>query len=87
MRLGSNEGLSRPNNCPGAKKENVDCGKRNLPHRGANFCDKAFEGKFAERKQRIQNAYLLKLLDGTLVDSSALVDQVTCMVCKSVVRR
>ena len=28
------------------------------------------------------NSYLLELLDGTLVDTAALVDQVTCYVCE-----
>jgi hypothetical protein len=61
------------------RRKFVDCAKRAVPHRGAKFCDKAWRGKFeSEGIERNQKAYLLELLDGTLVDSTALVDQVTC---------
>jgi hypothetical protein len=48
---------------------------KNCPTEG-QFCDKV-------RKQRSEEMwciYLLELLDGTLVDSTALVDQVACMI-------
>jgi len=42
------------------------------------------EGQFAIREEEMCSAYLLELLDGTLVDSTALVDQVACMYCEKV---
>jgi hypothetical protein len=38
-------------------------------------------------KSRKNEAYLLKLLDGTLVNSTALVDQVTCVGCQYIRER
>jgi hypothetical protein len=49
--------------------------KNVLPHRGA----KAIRKSENDDEERGVWPYLLELLDGTLVNSTALVDQVTCM--------
>jgi hypothetical protein len=59
-------------NCPGAKSV-VEI----LPHRGATT---AIRAKSEEQGDDEMVSYLLKLLDGTLVNSTALVDQVACIV-------
>jgi hypothetical protein len=57
----------------------ADCGKRtSAPPRGKNR-DKVEMGAKATKTR---NSYLLELLDGTLVDTAALVDQMTCYVCE-----
>jgi hypothetical protein len=59
-------------NCPGAKSV-----VETLPHRGAAT---AIRAKSEEQGDDKMVSYLLKLLDGTLVNSTALVDQVACIV-------
>ena len=52
-------------------------GSESLPHRGAKNRDNVEICATATMKWK---SYLLELLDGTLVDTAALVDQMTCYV-------
>jgi hypothetical protein len=58
-------------------------GSESLPHRGAKNRDKV---EICATATTVWNSYLLELLDGTLVNTAALVDQVTCYVCERDVR-
>jgi hypothetical protein len=57
---------------------------KSAPPRG-KFCDKA--AKHKEGKKQRNASHLLELLDGTLVDSTALVDQVTYYIREPIVCR
>jgi hypothetical protein len=66
------------------RKNFADCGKRaSAPPRG-KIRDKVGMGTKATR---MRISYLLELLDGTLVDTAALVDQMAYYVCEREVRR
>ena len=57
------------------RAQNLRLCEANCPTEG-QFCDKERKRKSAE----VLCIYLLEFLDGTLVDSTALVDQVACMI-------
>jgi hypothetical protein len=66
---------------------------RNVVNRGVapprgNFRDKDKIGEESQRGgvKEMSSPYLLELLDGTLVNTTALVDQVTCVISQMAVR-
>jgi hypothetical protein len=71
--LGCRYSHCRARNCPGAESE-----ARIAPPRG-KFCDKTRTTK--EENGEVKS-YLLELLNGTLVNTTALVDQVTYIGCE-----
>jgi hypothetical protein len=65
------------------RSESVDCA-RAYPTEGQSIATTTDRAKM---KKIWKKSYLLKLLDGTLVNTSALVDQVTCDIYEYVKKR
>lgn len=58
--------------------ENFDCARRGNRRNQSTLCTaRAAEQLAARENGKSSESYLLELLDGTLVDTTALVDQVT----------
>lgn len=57
--------------------ENFDCGRRGNRRNQSTLCSARATEPLARENGKSSESYLLELLDGTLVDTTALVDQVT----------